>query len=243
MRALLYFKQSTAGFTTSRQEIGTSETTSAVDDHPSSRTTNFGGLPRPIRNLSYKNWRWHLVASISPLLPISTISVTENFNRDGPTSTDRRHKPVCVNIWSHYSSNRIERNSLSIWWLVMKSGSSTKIMYNMPSGFHATQSRQQTRSRTSSKQTSSLRLVEHKRANIVWDASCGHYCHSYRLRQSASKIVRRNSRKMTKMLNCSLATRQRATTHRFGHSSENRRAWLAPGYPSTILAGHCSTKL
>ena len=125
----------------------------------------------------------------------------------------------------------------------MKAGSSTKIVHNSSFGFHARQSCQRTRSQTPPKQASPLRVVGRERTDILCDASCGQDCHSYRLRQSVSKIGRRNPRKMTKMLNCSLAARQRATTHRFGHSSEIRRVWLIPGCPSTVLTRLCSIRL
>ena len=172
VKALVYFKQSTAGFTTSRQEIRTSETTSAVDDHPSSTTTNLGGLSRLIRNLSYKNWRRHLAASISPFLSIFTISATEHFDRDGSTSTDRRHSRCMLTSVSHYSSSRNKRNFLGISGLIMKAGSSTKIMSNLPSGFHSMQSCQQARSRTPPKQASPLRVVEREGTNILCSTSC-----------------------------------------------------------------------
>ena len=116
-------------------------------------------------------------------------------------------------------------------------------MSNSPSGFHSTQSFQRTRSRTLPKQASLLRVVVRERIDILCYDSCEQDCHSYCLHELVSKIGRRNPRKMTKMLNCSLTARQRATTHRFGHSSENRRAWLAPGCPSTVLAGHYSIEL
>ena len=127
--------------------------------------------------------------------------------------------------------------------MIMKAGSSTKIMSNSSSGFYSTQSCQRTRSRTPPKQASLLRVVVRERIDVLCYASSEQNCYSYCLHQLVSKTGRRNPRKMTKMLNCSLAARQRATTHRFGQSSENRRAWLAPDCPSTVLAGHYSIEL